>query len=114
MTHGHKKIIPEADRNVKVNHSHHFWLLDRDDVADTHLLFLAAASPRLTFSVPTGEVAEIATAVTSLWEGYSRTDGGREWAEAAERVGTNHLHARGYLTGDCSTFLRPRGPLGGG
>lgn len=36
----------------------------------------------------------------------SRTGGVNWWEEATERVGTNHLHAKGYLTGDCATFLR--------
>lgn len=35
-------------------------------MADIHLLSLTA--PHFTFSVPTGEVAEIALTVTSLWE----------------------------------------------
>lgn len=45
--------------------------------------------------------------------GKSRTDGEKKRVEAAEHVGTNHPHAWGYLTGNCSTFLRPRGLLGG-
>lgn len=60
------KIIPGADRNVKVNHTHHLLLLDRK--RDVHPLFLTAPLPRLAFPVPTAEVAEIAAAVTSLWE----------------------------------------------
>lgn len=37
-------------------------------MADIHLLFLTAPSPGPTFCEPTGEVAEIAAPVTSLWE----------------------------------------------
>lgn len=59
------------------------------------------------------EVAEIAATVTSLWEERRGQMERRWWEEAADRVGTNHPRARGYLTGDCSTFLRPQGPLGG-
>lgn len=62
-------IIPEGGRNVEVTHSYRFLLFEKEaDVAGIHLLFLTAPSPFLTFSMLTGEVAEIAVTMTSLWE----------------------------------------------
>ncbi|KAK1892868.1 putative WRKY transcription factor 50 [Dissostichus eleginoides] len=44
-------------------------------------------------------MAEIAATVTSLWEGGAeQMEREKEWEEAAERVGTNHPHARDYVT----------------
>lgn len=43
----------------------------------------------------------------------ARQEGRKTGWEAAERIGTNHRHAGGHLTGNYSTFLRPRGLLRG-
>lgn len=52
------ETIPVTDRNGKVNYTHDLLLL----------MSASCSSQHLAFSVPTGDVAEIAAAVTSLWE----------------------------------------------
>lgn len=100
-----KKIMPEAVMNLKVSHTHHFLLAEREAaVLDIHLLFVAVLSPHFTFSLPAGGVAEIAAAMTSLWDQRAGQVGG------SNRACRHKSSARqGLLTGDCATFLRVSG-----
>lgn len=100
-----KKIMPEAVMNLKVSHTHHFLLAEREAaVLDIHLLFVAVLSPHFTFSLPAGGVAEIAAVMTSLWDQRAGQVGG------SNRACRHKSSARqGLLTGDCATFLRVSG-----
>lgn len=100
-----KKIMPEAVMNLKVSHTHHFLLAEREAaVLDIHLLFVAVLSPHFTFSLPAGGVAEIAAAMTSLWDQRAGQVGG------SNRACRHKSSAcQGLLTSDCATFLRVSG-----
>lgn len=91
--------------------SHHFLLLDRGwccryppVVPNSATFYIFCADRRGGWNSTDSDLSV---------GGKNRTDGEKKRVEAAEHVGTNHPHARGYLTGNCSTFLRPRGLLGG-